>query len=369
MGYWFLRRILSILRFFQNHTLQDEAPTPVEAPPQAPQEPGNLIAQTVRSVLHNGDYRRHETLWRLHGFTIMPDYVSLPPPPGTEQFPDNPSASQSTAVFLPNLFLLGAAKAGTTTLYDYLRQSSTICMSKPKEPFFFEAEFHLGLEYYRKRYFPHWQGERLVGEARHRNLYLPYVPKRIAETNPLAKLLVVLRNPAERAYSHWWYWRVRGAEPLSFRDAIETDLRRIEAGYRLDTPEEIERYHHVLSKDGKGIYRTYLDSGYYFDQISRYTALFPPEQLKVILLEDLAQAPFRTLTDIELFLGLKPRSEVDFEAIHLNARPGGKQSTEAYGQIDADTLNWLIAHYQAHNDRLQTLLKRDLTHWNQFRRQ
>lgn len=53
-----------------------------------------------------------------------------------------------------------------------------------------------------------------MGESRHRNLYLPYVPVRIHNFNPEAKLVAVLRNPAERAASHWWHWRSRGLEQL-----------------------------------------------------------------------------------------------------------------------------------------------------------
>ncbi len=79
----------------------------------------------------------------------------------------------------PSFFVLGAAKCGTTSLHDYLAQHSDICMSSPKEPFYFEAEQLRGAGWYRSRYFAHWRGEPIVGESRHRNLYLPWVPERI----------------------------------------------------------------------------------------------------------------------------------------------------------------------------------------------
>ena len=116
--------------------------------------------------------------------------------------------------FLPNLFILGAAKCGTWTLHGCLAAQAQVCMSDPKEPFFFEAQFEQGLDHYHRTYFGHWNGERLIGESRHRNLYLPYVPERIHRVSPEARLIVMVRNPIERAYSHWWHWYSRGFERL-----------------------------------------------------------------------------------------------------------------------------------------------------------
>src|SRR5437016_1099947 len=90
---------------------------------------------------------------------------------------------------LPSIFLLGAAKCGTTTLSTLLEGLPDVCFSVSKEPWFFEVEYEQGLDYYRRRYFRHWCGESLLAEGRHRNLYLPWVPQRIHTTNPHAKLI------------------------------------------------------------------------------------------------------------------------------------------------------------------------------------
>ncbi len=124
----------------------------------------------------------------------------------------------------PSFFVVGAAKSGTTSLHVYLDQHPDIFMSKPKEPFFFEAEYDRGPEYYYRRYFGGWDGQREVGESRHRNLYFPYIPARIHQYNPEALILAILRNPAERAISHWWHWYARGKEDLGLFDALQADL-------------------------------------------------------------------------------------------------------------------------------------------------
>src|SRR5688500_18401087 len=121
-------------------------------------------------------------------------------------------------------------------------------MSNPKEPFFFEAEYELGLEFYRSTYFSHWNGEKIIGESRHRNLIQPYVPERIHHVNPEAKLVVIVRDPVERCYSHWFHLRSTSDEPLSFEDSIREDLARIQRGLACSTEEEITNHAQRLRK-------------------------------------------------------------------------------------------------------------------------
>ena len=174
-------------------------------------------------------------------------------------------------------------------------------MSNPKEPLFFESEYERGLQYYWERYFSGWTGQPLVGEARHRNLYLPYVPGRIAKSFPNAKLLVMVRNPVTRAYSHYLHRKSHVIETLSFEKGIELDLERIASGKSFDTDEEIEHYKRHLG-DGQNTYsRTYIDSGYYAEQIERYLTLFGRDQLHIIFLEDVTRDPAKAYQDILRF--------------------------------------------------------------------
>ena len=135
-----------------------------------------------------------------------------------------------------NFFILGAGRRGTTSLYQYLSQHPDVLMSTPKEPVFFEAEYENGLAYYRDRYLKGWNGESALGEARPANLLLPYVAPRIRENFPDAKLVAILRNPVDRAYSHWWVKYCDGIEKRAFVAAVEENLARIASGVRFRRP-------------------------------------------------------------------------------------------------------------------------------------
>ena len=309
-----------------------------------------------------------------------------------------------TDPFLPNLFLLGAAKCGTTTLYAYLDQMPDICMAFPKEPHYFPAEYDRGFDYYRQGYFPHWKGERIIGEAQHRNLYLPFIPKRIHALNPDAKLLVLLRNPVERAHSHWHHNASRGRDPATFEDAIAADLARINSEGEYNDADAARKWADwfLENPDREKLdwtrYRTYLDTGYYHEQIQRYLALFPAKNLKVMLFEDMVANPKQIVDDIVQFLGLDPTTNHWSEPIWRNpATPDGKIPKDmrvrqnwllrktyrllgmkhrikeepppahkvysARETINAKTRDWLRAHYHEHNRKLAEFLGRDLSAW------
>lgn len=260
---------------------------------------------------------------------------------------------------LPSFFILGAAKCGTTSLHAYVGRHPDICVSDPKEPFYFEAEFDRGITYYFNRYFSHWAGEHIVGESRHRNLYMPHIAERIHRFNRHARLIVCVRNPTVRAISHWWHWHSKNREQLSLRESIKVDWERIQAGLFYNTASNLELYKQTLDIDGKGILRTYLDSGYYYDQIQRYLGLFPKEHLRVVLFEDLIVDPARIMTHLLLFLGADPTyaSRIDYAPLN-QSQPG------MFEEVDRQTLDWLIEHYRPHNQRLAQLIGRKLDHWD-----
>jgi Sulfotransferase domain len=286
----------------------------------------------------------------------------------------------------PDFFVLGAAKSGTTSLHAWLAQHSEIAMSKPKEPFFFEAEYERGVSFYWQRYFNHWAGERLLGDARHRNLYLPYVPARICASAADARLVVILRNPVRRALSHWWHWFARGRDDLYFEAALERDLARIAAGREVSTPAEIAAYSAQLSVDGRGVHRTYLDTGYYAIQLQRYFALFPRDRFKIMIFEEVVTNPQRHCADLFEFLGVNPSEAGDISydvfANHAGSMiprvaarwtamrthailrggdpPSGPPIVTQGPKMSRSIEAWLVAHYAPHNEALEDLLGRRL---------
>lgn len=299
-----------------------------------------------------------------------------------------------------HFFILGAAKSGTTSLHDYLNQHPKICMSDPKEPFYFELtrEFKKGLSFYREKYFNHCSAERWLGDARHRNLYLPWVPKRIKKSFESPKFIIILREPVERAFSHYWHWKRQGKESLSFTEAIYQDYKRIKQGKQHKTEEEKEAYQAKLGADGKGIYRTYLDSGYYYEQIKRYQDLFPPGDILIFLSEEFFSKPREVCNRIFKFLGLGSLSSLDLtvqnrgyrlrsrlltkfisylgswgisnitpkplkeEIIKINRAP--KPSLR---EVDSLSLLWLYDHFDKKNQTLSNYIGLDLQAWKEKR--
>jgi hypothetical protein len=258
----------------------------------------------------------------------------------------------------PSVFILGPPKCGTTSLYTYLEQHPGFCMSKPKEPIFFEAEFRRGEAYYFNRYFSHWKSERIVIDARVLHLYLPFIPQRLFGYNPRARLIAVLRNPVERAISHWWHSYSRGFETLPLKAAIAEDLKRIEAGYCMTTPAEQELYERVVRRERR-MFRFILDAGYYYDQISRFLRCFPREQLHVMMFDDLARDPRSAVADTLKFLGTDPEPANHFlyPVIH-------RSDPQVVKHVDPESVSWLVEHYRPHNRRLEEFLGRSLEHWD-----
>jgi hypothetical protein len=292
---------------------------------------------------------------------------------------------------LPNFMILGAAKSGTSAMNYYLSQHPDICMAAPKEPPFFSAEYENGLDYYEKQYFSHWSHQRLVGEAAHRNLYLPYVPQRIADTLPDARFVVQLRNPTERAYSHYWYDYTHDIRNWSFEECLERDLDRLHGGPSFDDPAE---YLNALDRNGHTPkFPTFLDTGYYAEQVQRYADIFGLERIKIVFFEDLTRATQDTVDDVVRFLGLDPIPPKDLSPQNqpvptlvnriyraVGALPGieffpvswrNAVKREVRGRFSRpkppmkpETREWLIEHYRSRNDALAAITGRDLSHWD-----
>jgi len=299
----------------------------------------------------------------------------------------------------PNFFILGAAKSGTTALYYLLGKHPQVHLSTPKEPYFFEDEYERGPDYYWRTYYAAgWRGQALVGEARVANLYLPYVPQRIHQTVPDARLVVILRNPIDRAFSHWWMQRSKGMEAKTFQDTLRENHSNIVSGLTIESPdaEALWRANMAPKPNHLGV-RTcslpiMLEAGYYAKQLERYLRYFPRSQLCVLFFDDFSRAPLDTTRLLFEFLGLDPtgikkpaaRENValtnfsqpfytlshrlrlqsvlprKFLAVARTALSKiGRRPT-----MSGETREWLRKHYEPHNRRLEKLLECDLDAWN-----
>lgn len=187
----------------------------------------------------------------------------------------------------------GAQKGGTTALDAFLRSHDALCMAERKELHFFDDEERFGgerVDYraYEASFRPN-AGHRLLGEATPIYLYWRAAPRRMHAYNPGMKWIVVLRDPVERAYSHWNMERQRGAETLPFADAIAAEAERCQR------PDGLQ--HRVFS---------YVDRGHYFEQLRRVWSWFPREQVLVLKNDDLRQQPNTALGRVWDFLGVEP---------------------------------------------------------------
>src|SRR5690348_1015601 len=136
---------------------------------------------------------------------------------------------------LPDFLIIGTQRGGTTSLYHYLQAHPCIGPASTKEVHFFDMRFHKGLAWYRG-HFPsridqyaveQAHGHSLVtGEATALYLFHPHAPKRVAEALPSVKLIVLLRNPVNRALSHYYHAVKHGQETLSFEEAIQGEEQR-----------------------------------------------------------------------------------------------------------------------------------------------
>ncbi len=202
---------------------------------------------------------------------------------------------------MPNFLLIGAPKAGTTSVYHYLRQHPQVYMSPVKEPKFFafeEAEpgssrgkrnrvktsqLITDIEEYRVL-FAGVSDEKAIGEASPQYLYVPGAAGRIRRYLPEARLLAVLRNPVDRAYSHYLHLVREGFERLSFSEGLKEEEKRIRENWPM-------MWH-------------YKNRGFYHAQLVRYYDLFGPEQIRVWLYEDLKEDPLGMMQGMFRYLGV-----------------------------------------------------------------
>jgi hypothetical protein len=193
-----------------------------------------------------------------------------------------------------DFILAGAQKSGTTALHYFLQKHPRITMGDQEEMHFFDDEglFSVPVDYeLLHRHFPRLARSTIAGECTPSYLYWKPAAERIWSYNPQIKLLVLLRNPVERAFAHWNMQRFKGREPLDFFDAVKEEKSRIAGA----PPLEARRF-------------AYVDRGLYAQQLERFFRFFPREQMMIIKFEKFRRAQRQTLDSIFSFLGVEPLS-------------------------------------------------------------
>lgn len=251
---------------------------------------------------------------------------------------------------LPDYLVIGVQKGGTTSLHHYLEENRRVIPAFKKEVKFFDCNFGNGLSWYRS-HFPFKNqmvtadGKRaLTGEASPYYIYHPAAPSRTAQTLPSAKLILLLRDPVERAYSHYQHNVRTGREDLSFEAALEMEPERLDG--------EVER---ILADPNyplfKHMHYSYLDKGIYLPQIQRWLAVFPKENLLILKSEDFYRDPAGVLEEVTTFLGLPPMERSNWKPYNQGE----------YSGMDDRTRRRLNDYFRPHNAALSDFLGRDFT--------
>ena len=259
---------------------------------------------------------------------------------------------------LPSFIIIGAQKCGTSSLNAYLQMHPNVCrpvksnqLNSRKELNFFEENFEKGISWYRACFPRLLEGE-ITGEASPVYLFHPYVPKRMASVLPDVKLIVMLRNPIERAYSHYYHNVRKNREPLSFEEAIAAEPERATGEFNKMLEDE-----HYFNFNYKCF--AYLTRGIYVDQLKRWFEFFPQEQISIIKFEDFAADPTVTYRQVLSFLDLPSWELKEYKQYNSYE----KRTSMSYPPMDAETRSNLVNYFKPHNEKLYDYLGIDFG-WN-----
>jgi hypothetical protein len=301
----------------------------------------------------------------------------------------------SLSMTMPNFFIIGAMKSGTTSVYEWLKQHPQIYMSPRKEPNFFASEgeeFVLrpggqkdkypvikDIEDYRAL-FQDVSNESAIGEATVGYLFNPRTPQHLRQYVPDARFIAILRDPVDRSFSHYRMMIRLGDEPVS------------------DFVEAFHMEEHRIRNNWDPFSWSYKSLGFYYVQLKRYFDLFDRSQIRVYLYEDLKSDPVSFIQDMFRFLQVDDKFTPD---LGLNHNVGYVPKNEvarilltkpnpirfAYGslikpfipkeklepvvrllmmrrvELSLETRKKLIEVFRDDIFKLQELIQRDLSHW------
>jgi hypothetical protein len=244
----------------------------------------------------------------------------------------------------PDFVVIGAQKSGTTSLYRYLTAHPSIVAADEKEVHYFDLNHDRGDDWYRS-HFPLRRdleriarrvgGPALTGEGSPYYLFHPQAPERMRPLLPEARLIVLLRDPVERALSHHNHEVQDGYEVLSLAAAIDAEADRLATAFG--------HLHH-----------SYLSRGLYADQLEAWFAHYPRKQFLVIESQELFDDPTAAVDRTLAFLGLPPLEHAEYDNVTARSRE----------DVVPEVRRHLYAHFAPHNQRLYELLGTDF-HWEE----
>ncbi len=245
---------------------------------------------------------------------------------------------------LPDFIVIGVGRSGTTSLFNYLEQHPSIVRSSYDEIGFFDDNFHLGISWYRSMFPTIFTKFFVKLQTKHFMTYevtpwyvrRPWTARRIKNLLPNVKLIVVLRNPVDRTYSHY-HMAKRNNEKRDFETVIDEDITNIS---QWDKKPKDDSYFLNEVQNSK------LARGFYYEQLKQWFEIFPKKQILIIPSEKLSVQTIDTVQEVFGFLNL-PKYEIK------NTK---KVNVAKYEKMDQKTRERLVEFFRPHNKRLYDLL-------------
>ena len=249
---------------------------------------------------------------------------------------------------LPDFLIIGAARSGTTSLYQYLVQHPNIESCVVKQLHFFDQYFQRGTNWYRMNFPSSWKkfcaakikkNKFITGEATPYYLQNPNAPKRVFELIPDVKLIALLRNPIDRAYSHFKRRKKNLSEKLSFEEAAEQEEIRIK--------DEIKKMEEDAGYFSYTYHRlSYIHAGLYAEHLERWLKVFPRKQLLIVQTEEFQKNTPEVYNRILKFLEMPP--------FRLKAYKQFQKSESS--SMNLQTRKRLIDYCKPYNEKLFSLI-------------
>lgn len=240
---------------------------------------------------------------------------------------------------LPGFMIAGTKRGGSSSLYQWICAHPAVTPSRTvKGTRYFDVNYPRGWAWFRSRFDTAQPGPRLTGDASPYCMFHPLAPARLAEALPGIKIIIALREPVERAFSHHQYETARGYEELTFEQAVDAEAHRL-AGEedRMRADPSYESYSHR--------HHAYLRRGHYADQLEGIHRLFGPEQVLVLQSEALFSDPQAQLELVWSFLQIPRVRLADLRPVKANP----------HGPVPPAIAARLSPYYRTLNERLYQL--------------
>jgi len=247
----------------------------------------------------------------------------------------------------PDFLIIGAQKAGTTALFNYLSKHPDIGLPIKKEIHFFDLNYFRGVNWYLAHFPLKFKKKKITGEATPYYLFHPYVPKRVYQYFPDIKLIIILRNPIDRAFSHFQMEVRNGREKKkNFNYAFENEILRLN---KIDLSKLEDPYY----QDDDHRNHLYFERGKYSKQISAWLNYFPKSNIHIILYEEFFSDVNTNFKKVCTFLNIK-KIEIRNSKIYNKGN---------YNKIETKTRDKYLKYLQIEKNNLEKLLNKKIN-WN-----